>query len=72
MEETVKLVTYSAAGEQSVGAVVADDSVVVNLKAADQVLARREKRKAHPFFTDMLALLSAGAKGLRAAKQAAA
>ena len=68
----MKLVTYSAAGEQSVGAVVADDSVVVDLKAADQVLARREKRKAHPFFTDMLALLSAGAKGLRAAKQAAA
>ena len=68
----MKLVTYSAAGEQSVGAVVADDSVVVDLKAADQVLARREKRKAHPFFTDMLALLSAGAKGLRATKQAAA
>lgn len=68
----MKLVTYSAAGEQFVGAVVADDSVVVELRAADRALARQEKRKIHPFFTDMLALLSAGAKGLRAAKQAAA
>ena len=68
----MKLVTYSAAGEQAVGAVVADDSVVVDLRAADRVLARQEKRKIHPFFTDMLALLSAGAKGLRAAKKAAA
>ena len=68
----MKLVTYSAAGEQAIGAVVADDSVVVDLRAADGGLARREKRKIHPFFTDMLALLSAGAKGLRAAKKAAA
>ncbi len=68
----MKLVTYSAAGEQFVGAVVADDSVVVDLRAADRVLARQEKRKIHPFFTDMLALLTAGAKGLSAAKKAAA
>lgn len=68
----MKLVTYSAAGEQFVGAVVADDSVVVELRAADRALADQENRKTHPFFTDMLALFSAGAEGLDAAKQAAA
>ncbi|MYK39971.1 MAG: fumarylacetoacetate hydrolase family protein [Gemmatimonadetes bacterium] len=71
-EEIVKLATYSAAGEQRVGAVVGDDNIVVDLAAADRVLARQERRKTHPFFTDMLTLLGAGAKGLRAAKQAAA
>ncbi len=67
----MKLATYSIGGVDLVGAVVADDRVVVDLKSADQALARSEKRKAHPFFTDMLSLLDAGAKGRAAAKKAA-
>ena len=68
----MKLVTYSVGGNESVGAVVADDTVIVDLAAADKALARSEKRKAHSFFTDMLALLEAGSKGRSAAKKAAA
>ena len=68
----MKLATYSVGGNESVGAVVSDDTIVVDLAAADKALARSEKRKAHPFFTDMLALLEAGSKGRSAAKKAAA
>ena len=69
----MKLVTYNAGGEQRVGAVVGDDNnQVVDLAAADRALARREKRKTHAFFSDMLTLLDAGSKGISAAKKAAA
>jgi len=69
----MKLVTYSGGGEQRVGAVVGDDNnQVVDLAAADRALARREKRKTHAFFSDMLTLLEAGSKGISAAKKAAA
>ena len=69
----MKLVTYSAGGEQRVGAIVGDDNnQVVDLAAADRALARREKRKTHAFFSDMLTLLEAGSKGISAAKKAAA
>lgn len=68
----MKLVTYAVGGQEAVGAVVADDTVVIDLAAADKALARSEKRKAHPFFTDMLTLLEAGSKGRTAAKKAAA
>ena len=69
----MKLVTYNAGGEQRVGAVVGDDNnQVVDLAAADRALARREKRKTHAFFSDMLTLLEAGSKGISAAKKAAA
>ena len=68
----MKLVTYSVHGTQSVGAVGGDDNIVVDLAAADRTLARSEKRKPHAFFTDMLTLLTAGPKGLSAAKKAAA
>ncbi len=67
----MKLATYTAKKEQYVGAVVADDKIVVDLAAADKALARREKRPAHAFFADMLALLEAGSKGRSAAKKAA-
>ena len=68
----MKLITYTANGEQRVGAVVGDDNLVVDLTAADRALARKEKRKSHAFFTDMLSLLGAGPKGISAAKKAAA
>jgi len=67
----MKLATYAVGGKEYVGAVVADDKIVVDLLAADRALARSEKRKAHPFFTDMLTLLGAGVKGRNAAKKAA-
>ncbi|MCH2660918.1 fumarylacetoacetate hydrolase family protein [bacterium] len=69
----MKLVTYSAGGEQRVGAIIGDDNnQVVDLAAADRALARREKRKTHAFFSDMLTLLEAGSKGISATKKAAA
>jgi 2,4-didehydro-3-deoxy-L-rhamnonate hydrolase len=68
----MKLVTYTANGAQSVGAVVGDDDTVVELAAADRALARSEKRKTHDFFSSMLTLLAAGPKGISAAKKAAA
>ena len=67
----MKLATFSAGGQQRLGAIVADDSVAIDLARAEQALARREKRKAHAFFGDMLSLLEAGNKGLSAAKKAA-
>lgn len=67
----MKLVTYSVKkGTPQVGAVVADDKIVVDLAAADRPLARKEKRKPHGFFADMLTLLEAGNKGLAAARKA--
>ncbi len=66
----MKLATYAKSGTQAVGAVVADDQLVIDLIAAERALARSEKRKAHPFFTDMLTLLDAGNKGRSAAKKA--
>ncbi|MSR82591.1 MAG: FAA hydrolase family protein [Candidatus Latescibacteria bacterium] len=66
----MKLVSYTRHKESFIGAVVAGDRIVVDLAAADHALARKEKRKAHPFFTDMLTLLEAGPKGLIATRKA--
>ena len=66
----MKLATYATKGIEYVGSVVADGKVVVDLAAADRALARREKRKPHPFFSDMRTLLDAGNKGLSAARKA--
>lgn len=68
----MKLVSYTRHKESFVGAVVAGDRIVVDLAAAEHALARKEKRKAHPFFTDMLALLEAGPKGITASRKAVA
>lgn len=67
----MKLATFSAGGQQRLGAVIAGDSVVVDLALAEKALARSEKRKAYDFLGDMLSLLEAGNKGLSAAKKAA-
>ena len=67
----MKLATYSAGGQQRLGAIVADDSVAIDLARAEKALARREKRKAYAFLGDMLSLLEAGNKGMSAAKKAA-
>ncbi len=68
----MKLATYSVGGQESIGAVVADDTIIVDLAAADSALAQSENRETHPFFTDMLTLLEAGAEGRSAAQQAVA
>ena len=66
----MKLATYAIKGTESVGSVVDGNKVVIDLAAADRALARKEKRKAHPFFTDMRTLLDAGPKGISAARKA--
>ena len=68
----MKLATYVVGNREAIGAVVADGALIVDLAAADGALARLENREARPFFSEMLTLLEAGAKGLSAAKQAAA
>jgi 2-keto-4-pentenoate hydratase/2-oxohepta-3-ene-1,7-dioic acid hydratase in catechol pathway len=67
----MKLVTYSTGDKARVGAVIGDDQIVADLSAADRSLARAEKRKPHPFYTDMLTFLEAGSKARSAARQAA-
>ena len=66
----MKLVTFAVKNEESIGAVIAGDKIVVDLAAADKALARSERRKANDFFGDMLALLEAGGKGMSAARNA--
>ena len=68
----MKLATCSTGKHTFIAAIVADDKIAIDLSAADQALARSEKRKTHPFFSDMLTLLEAGSKGISAAKKAAA
>ena len=65
----MKLLTYSFKKEERLGAAVCRDKIAIDLEAADRVQARREKRSAHPFYSDMIALLEAGAKGMTAAKK---
>jgi 2-keto-4-pentenoate hydratase/2-oxohepta-3-ene-1,7-dioic acid hydratase in catechol pathway len=67
----MKLITYTYRKKQHVGAVVADDKLVINLAAAERKLARKKRRKPLAIFSDMLSLLEAGRKGMRAAKAAA-
>ena len=66
----MKLVSYTWHKEEFIGAVVAGDRIAVGLEAADRALARKEKRKPHPFFTDMIAFLEAGPRGMSAARKA--
>ena len=66
----MKLVTYAVKGDESVGAVVAGDKIVVDLAAADRALARREKRRVNDFYGDMISFLEAGGKGMAAARKA--
>lgn len=68
----MKLVSYMRHKESFIGAVVAGDRIVVDLAAADRALARREKRKSHPFFSDMISLLEAGHRGVSATRKAVA
>ena len=68
----MKLATFSVNGQEAVGAVIAENKIVVDLVAAERSLARKEKRKPNPYFSDMLTLLEAGSKGRSAAKKATA
>ncbi|MEW6752271.1 MAG: fumarylacetoacetate hydrolase family protein [Candidatus Latescibacterota bacterium] len=66
----MKLATCTIGARETVGAVVAEDRLVVDLAAAEAALARAQKRPAQPFLGDMLALLDAGAGGMAAARRA--
>ncbi len=67
----MKLATYVSKGKEAIGAIVANDRILVDLIAAERSLARKEKRKPNSCFSDMLTLLEAGSKGRSAAKKAA-
>ena len=66
----MKLITYTSKKEEYVGAVIAQDKIVVPLDAADRALARKEKRQPAGCFDSMLSLLGAGARGMSAARKA--
>ena len=66
----MKLVSFAIKKKEHIGAVVADDKIVVDLAAADKALSRKEKRKTHDFFGDMRSLLEAGGAGMTAARRA--
>ncbi|MEE2658632.1 MAG: fumarylacetoacetate hydrolase family protein [Candidatus Latescibacterota bacterium] len=65
----MKLTTFALKKELRLGAAIANDKVVVDLSAAEKLAARREKRSANDFYTDMLAFLGAGTKGMSAARK---
>ena len=64
----MKIATYLQDGEEKIGAVIADNQGLIDLAAAERLLARRERRARHPFFKDMISLLEAGDRGLKAAR----
>ena len=66
----MKLATYAYKQEEHLGAVVGHPGIMIDVAAADAALARREKRPRHPFLGDMMALLEAGSKGMKAARNA--
>lgn len=66
----MKLATCSL-GDRSFVAVATDDGRVVDLVAADAVLARREDRTPHTCFRDMIEFLEHGSKAREDAERAA-
>jgi 2-keto-4-pentenoate hydratase/2-oxohepta-3-ene-1,7-dioic acid hydratase in catechol pathway len=65
----MRLTTFAIKKEQRLGAMAGGDKIVVDLAAAEKSAARREKRSANVFYTDMLTFLEAGAKGMSAARK---
>ena len=65
----MRLTTFAIKGEQRLGAMAAKDKVVIDLAAVEKTAARREKRTANAFYTDMLTFLEAGSKAMAAARK---
>jgi 2-keto-4-pentenoate hydratase/2-oxohepta-3-ene-1,7-dioic acid hydratase in catechol pathway len=65
----MKLTTYTHNRLQRLGAAVAEDRIIIDLQAADRCLARKEARKPHDWFGDMIQFLEAGTKARTAAKR---
>ncbi len=65
----MKLTTFTIKGEQRLGTMAGNNKIVVDLAAAEKLAARREKRSANAFYTDMLTFLKAGAKAMAAARK---
>ena len=65
----MKLTTFAIKGEQRLGAMVGNNKIVADLAAVEKTAARREKRSANDFYTDMLTFLNAGSKAMAAARK---
>ena len=65
----MKLTTFAVKGEQRLGAMAGNNKIVVDLAAAEKSAARREKRSANLFYSDMITFLNAGTKGMAAARK---
>jgi 2-keto-4-pentenoate hydratase/2-oxohepta-3-ene-1,7-dioic acid hydratase in catechol pathway len=66
----MKLITCTVAGEERLGAVLPGERLVADLAAADRARARREGTPVNTCLSDMMALLEAGATGMKAARAA--
>jgi 2,4-didehydro-3-deoxy-L-rhamnonate hydrolase len=65
----MKLTTFVFKGEQLLGAMVANNKIIAGLAAAEKLAAKREKRPANVFYSDMLSFLNAGSKAMAAARK---
>ena len=65
----MKLTTFAIKGEQRLGAMVGNNKIVADLAAAEKTAARREKRSANTFYSDMITVLNAGPKAMSAARK---
>ena len=65
----MKLTTFAIKGEQRLGAMVGNNKIVAALAAAEKPAARREKRSANTFYSDMITFLNAGTKAMSAARK---
>ena len=65
----MKLVSYKIKGVPSIGAVVENDRLVIDLAEGEKRLARKERRARHRYFDDMLAMLRAGSMGMAGARK---
>ncbi len=68
----MKLITCTVAGEERLGAVLSGERLVADLAAADRARSRRDGTPASACLSDMMALLEAGASGMKAARAACA
>jgi len=67
----MRLATFIVDRRERLGVVDSEGRLVIDLVAAEKSAARREKRPVATCFSDMLALLEAGSRGMAAARRTA-